>query len=156
MPAIAITSTGGSNATARVSSVIGGIIKRVSITNVGTLYRAAAATITGGGGAGCILEPRIGPKNGHGKNPKTELGGAYVMMNIRLVGTEGGNFQVGDDFRKVILIANPNAGGALATAATYTGAGLDDDSGEQIYVEYRAPINRASDQTEDVKLVVEF
>jgi len=156
MPAIAITSTGGSNATARVSSVIGGIIKRVSMTNVGTLYRAAAATITGGGGAGCILEPRISPKNGHGKNPKTELGGAYVMMNIRLVGTEGGNFQVGDDFRKVILIANPNAGGALATAATYTGAGLDDDSGEQIYVEYRAPINRASDQTEDVKLVVEF
>ena len=156
MPTIAITSTGGSNAAARVSSVIGGIIKRVSMTNVGTLYRAAAATITGGGGAGCILEPRIGPKNGHGKNPKTELGGAYVMMNIRLVGTEGGNFQVGDDFRKVILIANPNAGGALATAATYTGAGLDDDSGEQIYVEYRAPINRASDQTEDVKLVVEF
>ena len=54
------------------------------------------------------------------------------------------------------MIANPNAGGALATAATYTAAGLDDDSGEQIYVEYRAPINRASDQTEDVKLVVEF
>ena len=46
--------------------------------------------------------------------------------------------------------------GVAATAATYTGAELDDDSGEQIYIEYRAPINRASDQTEDVKLVVEF
>jgi hypothetical protein len=156
MPAIAITTTEGSSAAARVSSVVGGVVKKVSMTNVGTLYRSAAATITGGGGNGCILEPRIGPKNGHGKNAKTELGGAYVMINIRLVGTEGGDFVVGDDFRKVLLIANPNASGAAAVSTTYTGAELDDDSGEQIYVEYRAPINRASDQTEDVKLVVEF
>jgi hypothetical protein len=63
---------------------------------------------------------------------------------------------VGDDFRKVVLITNPNAGGAVATATTYSASEMDDDSGEQIYVEYRAPINRASDQTEDVKLVVEF
>ena len=45
---------------------------------------------------------------------------------------------------------------AVGTATTYTGAEMDDDSGEQIYIEFRAPINRASDQTEDVKLVVEF
>ena len=78
------------------------------------------------------------------------------MMNVRLVGTEGGDFTVGDDFRKVILITNPFAGGSAGTATTYTGSELDDDTGEQIYVEFRAPINRASDQTEDVKLVVEF
>ena len=156
MPAVTITTTEGSGAAARCSSVIGGIIKKVSMTAVGTLYRSGTATITGGGGTGATLEPRIGPKGGHGKNAKTELGGAYVMINIRLVGTEGGDFVVGDDFRKVILIANPNASGAAATASTYTGAEMDDDSGEQIYIEYRAPINRASDQTEDVKLVVEF
>ena len=40
--------------------------------------------------------------------------------------------------------------------STYSGAEMDDDSGDQIYIEFRAPINRASDQTEDVKLVVEF
>ena len=62
----------------------------------------------------------------------------------------------GDKISVQYTDSNPNAGGALATAATYPAAGLDDDSGEQIYVEYRAPINRASDQTEDVKLVVEF
>ena len=147
-------------ATARVSSVVGGVIKKVSMTETGAAtsgaYRYATSTLTGGGGTGCTLEPRIGPKGGHGKNSKTELGGAYVMINIRLVGTEGGDFTVGDDFRKVILITNPYAAGAAATAATYTGAELDDDSGEQIYIEFRAPINRASDQTEDVKLVVEF
>ena len=156
MPLVTITTTEGSAAAARVSSVIGGVIKKVSMTAVGTLYRSATAVLTGGGGSGCTLEPRIGPKGGHGKNAKTELGGAYVMINIRLVGTEGGDFVVGDDFRKVILIANPFAGGSVGTATTYTGAELDDDSGEQIYIEYRAPINRASDQTEDVKLVVEF
>ena len=147
-------------ATARCSSVIGGVIKKIVMTATGAgtsgAYRSGTATLTGGGGTGCVLEPRIGPKGGHGKNAKTELGGAYVMMNVRLVGTEGGDFLVGDDFRKVILIANPLAGGTAATATTYSGLELDDDGGEQIYVEYRAPINRASDQTEDVKLVVEF
>ena len=143
-------------ATARCSSVVGGVIKKISMTNVGAGYRYATATLTLGGGTGAIIEPRISPKNGHGKNAKTELGGAYVMLNIRLVGTEGGDFTVGDDFRKVILIANPLVSGAAPTALTYSGAEMDDDSGEQIYVEYRAPINRASDQTEDIKLVVEF
>ncbi len=156
MPAVAITTTEGTGAAARCSSVVGGIIKKIAMTAVGTGYRSGTATLTGGGGTGCTLEPRISPKNGHGKNPKTELGGAYVMMNVRLVGTEGGDFVVGDDFRKVVLIANPNVSGSAATASTYSGAEMDDDSGEQIYVEYRAPINRASDQTEDVKLVVEF
>jgi len=156
MPAVSITTTEGSGAAARVSSVVGGVIKKVSMTAVGTLYRSGTATLTGGGGTGATIEPRIGPKLGHGKNPKTELGGAYVMMNVRLVGTEGGDFTVQDDFRKVVLITNPYVSGAAATATTYSGAEMDDDSGEQIYVEYRAPINRASDQTEDVKLVVEF
>ena len=147
-------------ATARCSSVVGGIIKKITMTETGGAtsgaYRSATATLAGGGGTGCTLEPRISPKNGHGKNAKTELGGAYVMMNVRLTGTEGGDFVVGDDFRKVILIANPLIGGAAPTAITYSGAEMDDDSGEIIYVEFRAPINRASDQTEDVKLVVEF
>ena len=156
MPAVSITTSEGSGAAARVSIVVGGVIKKVSMTSVGSLYRSGTATLTGGGGTGATLEPRIGPKNGHGKNPKTELGGAYVMMNVRLVGTEGGDFVVGDDFRKVILITNPLASGSAGTAATYTGSEMDQDTGEQIYVEFRAPINRASDQTEDVKLVVEF
>jgi len=160
MPAVTITTTEGSGAAARVESVVGGIIKKVSMTATGAgtsgAYRSGTATLTGGGGTGAVLEPRIGPKNGHGKNPKTELGGAYVMMNVRLVGTEGGDFTVADDFRKVVLIANPLVSGAAATATTYSGSEMDDDSGEQIYIEFRAPINRASDQTEDVKLVVEF
>jgi hypothetical protein len=156
MPTVTITTSEGSGATARVSSIDSGVIKKIAMSAGGTAYRSGTAAVSAGAGSGCTLELRIGPNGGHGKNAKTELGGAYVMMNVRLVGTEGGDFTVGDDFRKVVLIANPKAGGSAATASTYSGAELDDDSGEQMYVEYRAPINRASDQTEDVKLVVEF
>ena len=54
---------------------------------------------------------------------------------------------------------------AIATSSTinntvfvsgYTNPELQPDSGDIIYIENRKPISRASDQTEDVKLVVEF
>ena len=38
----------------------------------------------------------------------------------------------------------------------YTNPEMQPDSGDVIYLENRKPISRASDQTEDVKLVVEF
>ena len=157
MPSVSITTIEGSSATARVSSITAGVIKKVSMVTVGTGYRSGTATITGGAGSGCTLEPRFGPPGGHGKNVVSELGGAFVMMNSRLIGADGsGDFVIGDDFRKVILIANPTASNVAATASTYSGAELDDDSGEIIYVEYRAPINRVADQTEDIKIVAEF
>ena len=157
MPAVTITSSDGTLATARVSTVTAGVIKTVTMINRGTGYRSASVVFAGGGGSNAAGSPRIGPKGGHGKDPVSELGGAYVMMNVRLTGTEGGDFAVGDDFRKVILIANPNqSNGTAASATTYQKSELQEDSGNQIYMEFRAPINRASDQTEDVKLVVEF
>jgi len=157
MPSVTITTTEGTGATARVSSMASGAIKKVSMVTVGTGYRSGTASIAGGSGSGCTLDPRFGPPGGHGKNAVSELGGAFVMMNTRLVGADGsGDFVVGDDFRKVILIANPNASGVAATASTYSGAELDDDSGEILYVEYRTPINRVADQTEDIKIVAEF
>jgi hypothetical protein len=38
----------------------------------------------------------------------------------------------------------------------YSASELDADSGDVIYVENRAPITRATDQTENVKLIIEF
>jgi len=157
MPSVSITTLEGSSATARVSKIEAGVIKIVTMVEPGTGYRSGTAVITGGVGSGCTLEPRFGPPGGHGKNVVSELGGAFVMMNSRLIGADGsGDFVIGDDFRKVILIANPTASNVAATASTYSGAELDDDSGEIIYVEYRAPINRVADQTEDIKIVAEF
>ena len=156
MPAVTIATTEGSGATARVSSIVGGVIKKVSMVTVGTLYRSGTATISSGGGSAATLSVRVGPPGGHGDNAVSELGGAFVMLNSRLIGNDGSDFPVGDDFRKVHLLINPLVSGSAATATTYDSTEMDDDSGEIIYTEFRAPINRASDSTEDIKLVMEF
>jgi len=46
--------------------------------------------------------------------------------------------------------------GAVGTASSYANPELQPDSGKVIYIENRRPISRASDQTEDIKIVVEF
>ena len=38
----------------------------------------------------------------------------------------------------------------------YSSAELDENSGDVIYIENRAPIVRAADQTENIKLIIEF
>ena len=49
------------------------------------------------------------------------------------------------------------AGGATITFSNgYANPELQPDSGKIIYVENRKPISRSSDQTEDIKLIVEF
>lgn len=158
MPAVTVSSSDGSNAVARVSGVTAGVITKVSMFDVGVGYRTATATVSSGGGTNATLVPRIGPQGGHGSNAVSELGGAYVMLNARLVGADGSSdFPVGDDFRKVHLLINPKeSDGTTATAITYNISELQSDSGKIIYTEFRAPINRAADSTEDIKLVVEF
>ena len=165
MPAVTLTPLAGdtpiaSGAVARVSGVSqpAGIITKVSMVSGGNNYRFVTATVTSGdnGGDAATLQPRVSPPGGHGKNAVSELGGAYVMLNTRLIGNEGSDFPVEDDFRKVHLLLNPTANNAPATLGTYNNLELDQDSGSIIYTEFRGPIIRASDSTEDIKLVCEF
>ena len=44
----------------------------------------------------------------------------------------------------------------ITFAYGYASPELEHDSGNIIYVENRRPISRASDQTEDIKIVIEF
>jgi hypothetical protein len=41
-------------------------------------------------------------------------------------------------------------------ASGYSSAEVDENSGDVIYIENRAPIVRAADQTENIKLIIEF
>ncbi len=165
MPAVTLTPLAGdtpiaSGAVARVSGVSqpAGIITKVSMVSSGNNYRFVTAEVISGanGGDAATLQPRVSPPGGHGKNAVSELGGAYVMLNSRLIGNEGSDFPVEDDFRKVHLLLNPTANNAPATLGTYNNLELDQDSGSIIYTEFRGPIIRASDSTEDIKLVCEF
>ena len=108
-------------------TVTSGVITAVIVTTAGTGYTFATvsnAQIVSAGAtnlSGAELDVIIPPKGGHGFNAIEELGGFYVMMNTSLEGTESGNsgdLTVANDFRKITLIRDPNAGGSAATATT--------------------------------------
>lgn len=172
-PIVAIDGTGGtqfpggSGITARVSKLgVGGVVEQVSIVDrtptPNTAYRRATATVVDGSGMGSELKVIINPFGGHGSDCVSELGGAFVMMNVRLRGRDGdGDFETGEnaEFRKVHILVNPKESGGdmeIATGPTYRASELQQDTGTMLYSEFRPPIFRSTDSTEDIKLVVEF
>ena len=225
-PTVSIDGDGtGATATATISA---GAVTAVTITNAGTGYTSATVSFSGGGGSGATARAIIPPRYGHGYNAVEELGGKFVMINVRLDGTESGTLSTENDFRKIGLIRDPyeygttsralssnyrqtyrytvpaaNANFSLdetvtvgsntatvvewdnsnkylyttkplpkdfANGATITGGssaatgtitaistpGLAAYTGDILYVENRSPISRATDQIEDVKLIIEF
>ena len=242
-------------------TVTSGAVTAVTVTNAGSGYTfgtVSNAQIVAAGATsltGAELDVIIEPKGGHGFNAVEELGGFYVMLNTSLEGTESansGDVTVANDFRKICLIRDPNAGGSAATSTTlratsainltgvsgtftadeeinqattgavgkvvewdstnsilyyiqtkfndegvdtngnqtafsgtnaitgissgasgtpttststinnvsftsgYSSPEIDHDTGDILYIENRAPITRAADQTENIKLIIEF
>jgi len=121
-PTVTITGDGsGATATATVSS---GAVTAVTITGKGTNYRVADITFSGGGGSDAAARAVISPKEGHGVDPVSELGGFFMSLNTKLDGNDGSDLTVGNDFRQIMLIKQPrdyNAtplAGNLSTADT--------------------------------------
>jgi hypothetical protein len=242
-------------------TVTSGAVTAVTVTSAGTGYTfgtiSNAQIVTAGATSltGAELDVIIEPKGGHGFNSIEELGGFFVMMNLSLEGTESansGDVTVANDFRKICLIRDPDAGGSAASATTlratkavnltgvsgtftadeeinqattgavgkviewdsvnnilyyiqtrhndegvdgngnltafsgtniisgvssgasgtpttststinnvsftsgYASSEIDHDTGDILYIENRAPITRAADQTENIKLIIEF
>jgi len=242
-------------------TVTSGAVTAVTVTSPGTGYTfgtVSNAQIVAAGATslvGAELDVIIEPKGGHGFNAIEELGGFYVMLNTSLEGTESantGDVTVANDFRKITLIRDPDAGGSAASATTlratkainltgvsgtftadeeinqastgavgkvvewdsvnsilyyiqtkfndegvdsngnqtafsgtnavtgqsssasgtpttttstinnvsftsgYSSPEIDHDTGDILYIENRAPITRAADQTENIKLIIEF
>jgi len=219
-PSVTITGD-GTGATAN-STIAGGIVTAVTITNPGTGYTRASVAFASGAATATAV---ISPKGGHGANAVEELGGKYVMLNVRLDGTESNTITTANEFRQVGIVRDPFAYGtssravassyrqtfryqlsgvsgtfnsdetvtsgsntaslveftspylyttlpgnlAFANGATVTGAGaatgtiaaivtpgLQPYTGDILYVENRVPISRASDQIEDIKLIIQF
>ena len=57
------------------------------------------------------------------------------------------------DTTETVTLANSNT---LTLTTGYANPELQPDSGNIIYLENRKPIQRDSDQTEDIKLIIEF
>ena len=209
-----------------------GAVESITISpgDEGSGYTFANVTISGDG-TNATVQAVISPRGGHGSNAPEELGGKFVMMNIRLDGNEGGAVSTENDFRKVGLIRDPidddtsivatgdvyrqtyrytlgtlggtgtfaqdetvtvgdssaeviewdsvnnylytsiplpdvadfttsatltSSGGGTGQITTIDAPGLRAYTGDVLYIENRSPISRATDQIEDVKLIIEF
>ena len=135
----------GDGTGARCSVTIGGTdgsadgtVTAISVTTNGTGYThgtVLAADIIEqhdiqnlGGGSNATLtfpadsptfEVIIGPDGGHGSNPAKELGGHFVLMDVKLAQTEGFDFTVVNDFRQIGVVRDPFSYG---TTSKYTGS----------------------------------
>jgi len=122
-PTVTITGDGaGATATATVAA---GVVTAITVTGKGTNYSVADITFSGGGGSDAGARAVLSPKAGHGVDPKSELGGFFMSLNVQLDGADGnGDLTVGNDFRQIMLIKNPKVynatplAGAIASADT--------------------------------------
>jgi Bacteriophage T4, Gp8 len=115
-PTVTITGD-GTGATAN-ATIAGNAVTAVTITNVGSGYTVATVSFSGGGGSGANATAVISPKGGHGSNPVEELGGKYVLLNVRLDGSESNTISTSNDFRKVGLIRDPYSYGTSNRATS--------------------------------------
>lgn len=115
-PSVAINGDGtGATATA---TVVSNAVDTIEITGVGSGYTFATVTISGGGGAGAEATAIISPKGGHGANAIEELGGNFIMLNVRLDGNESNTISTSNEFRKIGLIRDPYEYGTTTRATT--------------------------------------
>jgi hypothetical protein len=110
-PAVTITGD-GTGATAN-STITAGVVTEVTITNPGTGYTRAQVTFASGAAAATAV---ISPKGGHGSNAVEELGGKYIMLNVRLDGTESNTFSTANEFRQVGIVRDPYLYGTTTRA----------------------------------------
>jgi hypothetical protein len=152
---VTITSTTGTSATA-TAVITAGVITAINMTNVGSGYRNATVTITGNG-TGATAYAVISPYGGHGKNPIQELGSKNLILSTTIIGNEDEVFPIDVSFRKVGLIVNPLLlDNSAATSDTYAGSAIKIGSGEMIWINYRQPIVRTSDSSNQFNLLLIF
>ena len=101
-PAVTITGD-GTGATAN-STITANVVTKVTITAAGTGYTRASVTFASGAAAATAI---ISPKGGHGSDAVEELGGKFIMLNVRLDGTESNTFSTSNEFRQVGIVRDP-------------------------------------------------
>ena len=117
-----ITFKGDGTGAAATATISGGTIVKVEMNNessaTGTGYDFASATVTGN----AELRPIIGPYEGIGKSALADLKSSSVMFNIKPSGAESEKFQVGNDFRQILLLKNLHHSDSASDGGQYSGA----------------------------------
>ena len=110
-PAVTITGD-GTGATAN-STITANAVTSVTITAAGTGYTRASVSFASGAAAATAI---ISPKGGHGSDAVEELGGKFIMLNVRLDGTESNTFSTANEFRQVGIVRDPYLYGTTTRA----------------------------------------
>ena len=110
-PAVTITGD-GTGATAN-STITANVVTSVTITAAGTGYTRASVSFASGAAAATAI---ISPKGGHGADAVEELGGKFIMLNVRLDGNESNTFSVANEFRQVGIVRDPYLYGTTTRA----------------------------------------
>ena len=87
-----------------------------------------------------------------GTNSTTGDHSVFEGTNVITGATSSATFTPSSD-SETITLANNNT---ITTVSGYVNPELQPDSGNIVYLENRKPIQRDSDQTEDIKLIIEF
>ena len=117
-PKVIINGDGVPDSAKAYANVAGGNITHVNMISAGSQFSRANVELSGTGGSAATAVPRLSPPNGHGSDPVGELGGHNVMLNIRLSGTEGGNFPTNNDFRIIGVLKDPLTANDIAADAS--------------------------------------
>lgn len=102
------------------------------------------------------------PAGGHGSNPLDELFAKQIMVNVSLEQDESGNFPVDSDFRQYGLWLNPTifTNDLLADENVYSvndsNSPINPNSGSILFVNNITAIQRSSEQTETIKIIIDF
>ena len=96
--------------------IVAGQLQQITISNKGSGYTYATATIISPTGVGATAVPIITPQNGHGYDAVEELYGTYILINARLAGSESGTIPTTNDYRKLGLIRDPFLYGTTTVA----------------------------------------
>ena len=89
----------------------------------------------------------------YGTNSTTGAFTAFSGTGTITGGTSGATGTPSSSSSETVTLANNNT---VAFTSGYANPEMQPDSGDIVYIENRKPIQRASDQTEDIKLIIEF
>lgn len=95
-----------------------GTIVDVEVTSPGTGYTYATVEAIGGGGA--AFDVIFTSMSGLGVDPKRDVVARYLLVGMSLTGDEGGDFNITNDFRKIILMQDPLVYGSSTVATSTT------------------------------------
>lgn len=84
-------------------------ISSIVVDNRGSGYTYANVSIYQANNIGSNASARVimSPVGGHGRDPLSELGGSFLMLNLKLKSDEGGAFIVNNDYRQISIIEDP-------------------------------------------------